>query len=158
AGESDGAFEQAVELGPVLVQRTAAVLVVDPDEQAHQVEASGRGGRVDARRQLVRGPAGGGDDLRIVQVDPVRAQRLRQLQRPAPGRFHPLADGVAVAEREVAQARSGRPAHAAGRAFFFSGTTVVLACARRSSTRSMRANTSRTTSGGGSRVTRKWLR
>ena len=47
---------------------------------------------------------------------------------------------------------------AADRDFALIGTTLATASARRASTRSMRANTSRITSASGSRVTRKWLR
>src|SRR5690606_35352033 len=158
AGEPDRTFEQFAELLAVLLQRSAPVLVVDADEQAHQRERPLRRGRVDAGRQLVGGPAGGGDDLRIVERAPVRAQCARQQHRPAAVRIDALADGVAVAQRQETPGPARGAAHAAGRAFFFSGTTLVRACARRSSTRSMRANTSRTTSGCGSRVSRKWLR
>src|SRR5690606_22490097 len=99
--------QQGVELRAVLVQAAPAVLVVDPDQQRNQVEARCGPGRVDRGGQLVGGPAGGGDDPRVGQGDAVGAQRLRQLQRPAAVLGDALADGVVVAEGEVAQRGSG---------------------------------------------------
>src|SRR5690606_35282155 len=153
-------------------------LVVDADQQAHEPKATQRPGRIDRRRQLVGGPAGGGDDPRIGQRDTLLAQRRRKLQRPASGLVEAFTDGVTVAEGEPGnrvrhrvrhrsleesflpritriprinanQAKyisafirvirgkkavrpSASPPHAAGCAFFFSGTTLALATARRS--------------------------
>ena len=68
------------------------------------------------------------------------------------GRLDAFADRVGIAQRQV------RPAHQATALRGLSGTTLVLASARRARARSMRANTSRITSASGSSVTRKWWR
>src|SRR3546814_9774528 len=58
---------------------------------------------IQCRRQLARGPAGGGDYLRIAQHHAPGAQRMRQLHGPAVRGRHALADRVAVPQRKVAQ-------------------------------------------------------
>jgi len=103
---------------------------------------------IDRRVEFVGGPAGRRDDPRVAQADLFFAQRTCKLHRPAQGGLDAFADRVTVAEREVPHA--GELAHQAT-ALWRSRTFS----ARRSSTRSMRANTSRRTGASGSSVTRK---
>src|SRR4029453_18476674 len=102
---------------------------------------------VDGAGELFGGPAGGGDDARVAQRDAFVAQRGGELHGPAARGGHAFADRVAVAQRQVTHARGGeRGAHATAM------RSSAAASARRASTRSMRANTSRSTGASGSSV------
>lgn len=156
AGQPDCTQQQRIELAAVLVQRAPAVLVVDADQQAHQIERPLRRSGFQTGLQFVGGPAGGGDDLRRRHIPAVGTQTVHQLRRPALPGGDPFADGVGIAERQIAQRRAGHRHHATLRDL--SGTTLVTASARRARARSMRANTSRITAASGINVTRKWWR
>src|SRR5690606_20886319 len=110
------------------------------------------------------GPPGGRQRARELQRNAFLAQCQRQPHWPALARGDAFADRVAVAEGEVGEG-GGIGGH--GQLRWTRGCAVCQATAvrapvddstRRASTRSMRANTSRSSSGCGSRVTRKWLR
>src|SRR5690606_12668071 len=120
AGEGDGAGEEGAERRAVRLRVAPAVLVVDADEEGDEVVASGHAalgpaggicdlGRVEAGSQLVGRPAGDGDGGGVLERDALRAQPRGELVRPAVLGRDALADGVGVAEGEVAEGR----AHAA---------------------------------------------
>src|SRR5690606_21406650 len=107
AGEADRALQQRRELLAILRKAAPPVLVVDPDQQAGEVEVIRRRGCIDRRIQLVGGPAGGRDHLRVGHRQAFVAQRTRQLHRPGSAGRDALADGVRVTEGQVAQRPRG---------------------------------------------------
>ena len=111
-GIADRTLQQGLELLAVLVQRAPAVLVVDPDQQADEVERPSRRHFVDAGVELVGGPTRGGDRLRVGQIDALRAQRGGELMRPAAVDRDRFTDGVGIAQGQIRQAHrsSHRPA------------------------------------------------
>src|SRR5690606_11146350 len=157
SGKADAALEQRGEPARVVVDIASAVLVVDAGQQAGEIERTRRVGGIDGSVEFVGGPAGGGDGQRVFERDAFGTQCAGELVRPAASGLDAFADGVGVAEgkigeRHPCQAVAGLIAAVAVPA----GAAFVAA--RRASTRSMRRNTSRSCSGSGSRVTRKWLR
>ncbi|MNI77926.1 hypothetical protein D3C73_1342610 [compost metagenome] len=96
-GKTDRALQQGLELHLVLVQRAPAVLVVDADQQTDEVERPSRRHFVDAGIELVGGPAGGGDGLRVGQINALRAQGGGELMRPAAFDRDRFTDGVRIA-------------------------------------------------------------
>ena len=114
AGKGDGPLQQRGELYAEFIQRSAAVLVVDADEQAHQ-HVLARDGRlrlrrVDARVKFVGGPAGGGHDPWLAEVAAFQAQGPGQLYRPAAAGFDAFADAVGIAQRQERRQRRRRRA------------------------------------------------
>src|SRR6185295_86067 len=100
AREADCLREESPEGGPEALDRMTAILIVDADQEGDQIEGPARPGRGDPRLELVRRPAGASDDLGLVEGDSLRAQKSRELHRPALGRRHPLADRVGIPERQ----------------------------------------------------------
>src|SRR5690606_39354742 len=105
------ALEQGVKPGPVVLRVAIAVVIVDTDQEGYEVvRAAGRrvGSRqlIERRRQLVGGPAGGGDDPRRLDRHAARGEEPGQLHRPALGGWNGLADRVAVAQRQEPEAHA----------------------------------------------------
>ena len=101
--EAHRALQQPREAHAEFLHRPTAVLVVDPDQQADQIVFGQRLHRLDRRLQLIAAPPGLRDEARVRHGNALHAQRLRQLHRPAPGLAHAFADGVRIAERQIAQ-------------------------------------------------------
>src|SRR5690606_35874955 len=100
AGKARRPLEQGGKRARVVVDGAAAVLVVDADQQAGEVEGPLRVGGVDGGVKLVGGPAGGGEGQRVGEVDAFGAQGAGELVGPAGFGRNAFADGVGVAEGE----------------------------------------------------------
>src|SRR5688572_9038254 len=94
ACKGNGLVEQHLELHTILVKPAMPKLVIDANQQCHQVEWRLRLLALDAGHEVAGRPAGAGDDQGIGYVDILRAQPRRQLYRPTFGFVYTLADGV----------------------------------------------------------------
>lgn len=106
-GQEHGSIQEVGKLGPVLLHWPAAILVVDADGERNQ-GVRPRGIRsVDPIGQLVGGPPGSGNDLRVRKGNPPVTSEASELHRPTSRGIDALTYRVGIAQRQESKAVHG---------------------------------------------------